>query len=76
MAARQARMLDGASTTVRLGGLIVYLTCSLEPEEDGEQVDLFLERNNSFERDRDDLLIFPPDTGTDGGFGACMRRVQ
>jgi 16S rRNA C967 or C1407 C5-methylase (RsmB/RsmF family) len=56
--------------------MIVYLTCSLEPEEDGEQVDLFLERHSSFERDRDDLLVFPPDTGTDGGFGACMRRVR
>ena len=76
MAARQVALLDGAWTTVRPGGLIVYLTCSLEPEEDGEQVDLFLERHRSFERDRDDLLLFPPDTGTDGGFGACMRRVR
>jgi 16S rRNA (cytosine967-C5)-methyltransferase len=76
MAIRQGALLDGACTTVRMGGLIVYLTCSLEPEEDGEQVDLFLERHRSFERDRDDLLVFPPDSGTDGGFGACMRRVR
>ncbi len=76
MALRQATLLEGACTTVRTGGMIVYLTCSLEPEEDGEQVDLFLERHSSFERDRDDLLVFPPDTGTDGGFGACMRRVR
>lgn len=70
----QARILDGASSAVRPGGLLVYLTCSLEPEENGCQVEAFLERHPEFAREGDDLYIFPPDAGTDGGYGARLRR--
>jgi len=75
MALRQAALLRGAARAVRAGGLLVYLTCSLEPEENGNQIDEFLREHQAFERDRDDLFLFPPDTGTDGGFGARLRRV-
>lgn len=74
MAARQARLLHGAATAVPKGGIMVYLTCSLETEENGDQVDHFLDRHPEFERDREDIFLFPPDTGTDGGFGARLRR--
>ncbi len=76
MAGLQAELLNGASTAVRPGAVLVYLTCSLEPEENRQQVDRFLERHPGFERDREDLLLFPPDTGTDGGFGARLTRMR
>ena len=41
-----------------------------------EQIDRLLERGSCFERDCDDLFLFPPETGTDGGFGARLRRVR
>jgi 16S rRNA (cytosine967-C5)-methyltransferase len=75
MARRQQAILSGAASAVRKQGLMVYLTCSLEPEENGEQVDRFLELNPDFERDSADLFLFPPDTGTDGGYGARLRRL-
>ncbi len=72
----QATILDGVSRAVRLGGLLVYLTCSLEPEENHELIDQFIARNRGFCREGDDLFIFPPGCGTDGGFVARMRRVS
>ncbi|HEY8564098.1 MAG TPA: 16S rRNA (cytosine(967)-C(5))-methyltransferase RsmB [Beijerinckiaceae bacterium] len=46
----QARLLDKAASLVRPGGRLVYCTCSLEPEEGGEQVSAFLARHPGFER--------------------------
>jgi 16S rRNA (cytosine967-C5)-methyltransferase len=75
MQAVQAALLDGAATTVRRGGVLVYMTCSLEPEENTEQMEGFLARHQAFRRDRDDLVLFPPDHDTDGGYAARAVRV-
>ncbi|MDH3455253.1 MAG: hypothetical protein OER90_00300 [Gemmatimonadota bacterium] len=71
---RQRRILDGVASTLNVGGRLVYLTCSLEPEENELQIDNFLERHPSFVRDGDDRFIFPADAGTDGGYAAQLRR--
>ncbi len=76
MAKRQSEILDGASQSVNLNKLLVYLTCSLEPEENEQQVDRFLERHPTFERDGSDYFLFPPDSGTDGGYAARLRRFR
>ncbi len=75
LVALQVGILDGVVDAVRPGGLLVYLTCSLEPEENDEQVASFVERHPDFAREGDDLFIFPPDAGTDGGYGARLRRT-
>jgi 16S rRNA (cytosine967-C5)-methyltransferase len=46
----QARMLDCAVRLVRPGGLLVYCTCSLEPEEGEEQVERLLARTPGLAR--------------------------
>jgi 16S rRNA (cytosine967-C5)-methyltransferase len=76
MAALQLRLLNRASTVVKVGGILVYATCSLEPEENQEQVDKFIERHQNYRRECDDLFLFPPDSGTDGAFAARMRRLR
>ena len=76
MAQLQLRLLDAASTVVKVGGILVYATCSLEPEENQKQVNSFLERHQNYQRERDDLFLFPPDTGTDGAFAARLRRLR
>lgn len=48
LAGRQRRMLDIASRGVRPGGLLVYATCSSEPEENDAVVDGFLDRHSGF----------------------------
>jgi 16S rRNA (cytosine967-C5)-methyltransferase len=47
-AAAQAALLEEAARVVRSGGLIVYSTCSLEPEENEQQVEAFLARHLEF----------------------------
>lgn len=75
LVALQRAILDGVAGVVAPGGVLVYLTCSLEPEENGRQVDDFLTRHPGFCRATSDLSIFPTDAGTDGGFGARMKRI-
>ncbi len=72
---REAEILEGAASAVSTHGILIYMTCSLEPEENGRQVDRFLDRHPDFRREQDDLFVFPPDAGTDGGYAARLRRV-
>ena len=51
LARTQATLLEGAATAVRPGGLLVYATCSLEPEENEEQVARFLISHAEFSRE-------------------------
>jgi len=70
----QAQLLRGAAQVVHKGGLLVYMTCSLEPEENRELIDSFLDEHSNFKRDGDDFFLFPPDAGTDGGYVARLRH--
>ena len=84
----QREILDAAATLVRPGGVLVYSTCSLEPEENEEQVRAFLERHSGFARATADvvdpalldadgqLLVLPQRDGVDGAFAARLRRVD
>ena len=45
----QTKLLDNAARMVSPGGLLVYGTCSLEPEEGPEQIARFLARTDGFE---------------------------
>jgi 16S rRNA (cytosine967-C5)-methyltransferase len=59
LAALQARMLDNAISLVKPGGLLVYCTCSLEPEEGEDQVARLLERTPGLSR----LPVVPSEVG-------------
>jgi 16S rRNA (cytosine967-C5)-methyltransferase len=58
----QAAMLDNAVQLVRTGGLVVYCTCSLEPEEGEQQVERLLARTANIAR----LPIAPSEIGGAG----------
>lgn len=49
-AARQRALLAAAAELVQPGGVLVYATCSLEPEENGDIVTEFLARHTDFAR--------------------------
>ena len=44
----QKQLLDEAAGHVRAGGFLVYVTCSVLPEENADQVQAFLQRNGHF----------------------------
>lgn len=82
----QRDILRGAATAVPRGGLLVYATCALEPEENWGQVKRFLARHPDFrvqpgtapERFLDAhgcLAVLPHESGFDGAFAARLRRV-
>jgi 16S rRNA (cytosine967-C5)-methyltransferase len=52
LATLQARLLDHAETLVKPGGLLVYCTCSLEPEEGEIQIAALLARDSRWRRRR------------------------
>lgn len=47
----QKKLLEHASSLVKPGGVIVYSTCTIEPEENCEVVNTFLEKNKNFKLD-------------------------
>jgi 16S rRNA (cytosine967-C5)-methyltransferase len=49
LVALQSRLLDRAAMLVKPGGLLVYSTCSLEPEECERQIETLLGRNPSLQ---------------------------
>ncbi len=59
LAALQSRLLDNAARLVKPGGVLVYCTCSLEPEEGAEQIARFLAREPGFAR----LPVAPGECG-------------
>ena len=83
----QAELLDGVCEVVAPGGLLIYSTCSLEPEENEEQVERFLARHPEFRREpsetfppalmseEGDLTILPQRHEMDGAYAARLRRA-
>ena len=59
LAELQAAMLDRAASWVKPGGMLVYATCSLEPEEGEAQADGFLERHGDFAKAPIDPGLLP-----------------
>ena len=89
MAALQASILRAAAEVVKPGGLLVYSTCSLEPEENDRQVEDFIAKNPEWvlepppagtvpaeTLDTGYLRVLPQVHGSDGAFAARLRRSR
>ena len=85
----QKSILDACAAYVRPGGLLVYSTCTILPEENAAQVADFLARHSEFEPDEGgawlpealrgswadgQIQILPSRHGMDGFFIARLRR--
>lgn len=70
----QRAILDGAAEKVRVGGRIVYSTCSLESEEDEGMVASWLKDHPGFTLILERKL-FPPRDAVDGAFAAILKRT-
>ena len=87
--AMQRAILRAAATAVRPGGLLIYSTCSLELEENDEQVQRFLTDHPDWTLapppdgvvpatvlDNGCLRVLPQHHATDGAFAARFRRAR
>ena len=87
--ALQGQILDACAQMVKVGGRLVYSTCTILPEENEMQVRAFLERHPEFEIDESTgwlpealrgrmqggmLQLLPNRDGVEGFFIARMRR--
>jgi len=71
---RQRKVLRTGAEHVRPGGVLVYSTCSLEPDENRGVVDFFLESGGF--RLVEDRVCYPDDSGGDGGYLARLLRDE
>jgi 16S rRNA (cytosine967-C5)-methyltransferase len=70
----QEEILERYAMMARVGGIVVYSTCSILPSEDEEQVKKFLEKHGSeFNLVGERRLM--PSQGTDGFYMAKLERV-
>ena len=70
----QSEILDACASRVALCGVLVYSTCSNEPEENEAQVAAFLARHPDFSLEESCESI-PFNSETDGAFAARLRRT-
>ncbi len=81
----QREILENVSQYVRPGGVLVYSTCTVLPEENEQVTDAFLQAHPEFERTEftlplpigrcsGQLTLWPQRHGTDGFYICRMRR--
>jgi 16S rRNA (cytosine967-C5)-methyltransferase len=71
----QLEILSRAAEQVKPGGVIVYSTCSLEPEENSGVIQKFLDEHKAYHLDRERSL-FPFKDAVDGAYVARLIRAQ
>ena len=83
----QGEILDSAAKALKAGGVLVYSTCTIDPSENDEVVEAFLNRHPEFTLEqtgdflpvkRPDKMVqlYPQRDGTDGFFIARMRKAK
>lgn len=87
LAAIQRTILNEAARLVKIGGLLVYSTCTIDKEENNGTINEFIAAHPEFEphplqlpsallplAHEHTLQIFPQDFGGDGFFIACFKK--
>lgn len=71
-AAAQARILDALWQVIRPGGKLLYVTCSVFPAENGDQIGRFLKRRPDAHRCHEEQLL--PTAEHDGFFYCLLEK--
>jgi 16S rRNA (cytosine967-C5)-methyltransferase len=71
MASIQRRLLTAASGLLKPGGRLVYSTCSIEPEEDGELIRGWLDAHPKWKLEEEKLWL-PGEHEADGAYAAAL----
>lgn len=86
------QLLQNATKVLKPGGIALYSTCTLSPDENQTVIERFLTENQSFQlmdihayipetwqdgiHNRGCFTAFPPITNTDGAFCARMQKIK
>jgi 16S rRNA (cytosine967-C5)-methyltransferase len=68
----QSKLLDAAADLLKPGGVLVYSTCSLEPEEGEAQISALLKRRPDLQRDP----VSAEEVGGEAGFITALGEVR
>lgn len=69
----QRAILQNASRFLKVGGRLVYSTCTVLPEENGENIEAFLKEHPQFQC-LEQRTLYPDTDGTDGFYYAVLQR--
>jgi len=74
----QQDILNSYPKMVKVGGKVVYATCSILPSENNFQIQQFLSGENGTKNFSvvEEKVISPADTGFDGFYICVLRRIQ
>ena len=84
----QRDILEGAAPALKVGGVLVYSTCTVEPAENRQNIEWFLARHPEFELEDAGAMLpvprqgeamvqfWPHIDGTDGFFLCRLRKVK
>jgi 16S rRNA (cytosine967-C5)-methyltransferase len=75
LAKAQCELLANAARQVKPGGVLIYSTCSMEPEENEAITKAFVAQNSEFGLDEERSLL-PFNDAVDGAYVARFRRKQ
>ncbi|MGB5010239.1 MAG: methyltransferase domain-containing protein, partial [Candidatus Dechloromonas phosphoritropha] len=71
-AAAQSRILDSLWRVVRRGGKLLYVTCSVFPEENGEQINRFVANHPDARRAHEEQIL--PAAAHDGFYYCLLEK--
>lgn len=71
----QADVLERYSKIAKVGGKVVYATCSVLPSENQQQVQNFLAKNSNYKL-IEDRKILSSESGYDGFYMALLERIE
>jgi 16S rRNA (cytosine967-C5)-methyltransferase len=74
LARKELDLLERGATCVKPGGVLVYSTCSILPQENRAVVERFVARTGGAFTLEESRLSLPHVTGRDGGFMARFRK--
>jgi 16S rRNA (cytosine967-C5)-methyltransferase len=61
--------------TVKIGGILLYSTCSIEKKENDKQIQTFLQNNSNFQFEEKQIQL-PLAPSFDGGSYCKLRRIS
>ena len=72
----QATILNEYTETLKVGGRLVYATCSILPSENEKQIEAFMKRQPETWRLEKEIKFAPGENGYDGFYAAALTKLK